>query len=107
MWWAKGGNGYTTDLSKAETYTRENAQRLHDCRPTDIPWPKSYIDGKTRPAVDMQYIRRDDAIHGSGIVLAEPKRELKESIRCSHCGAFITQNQVFFGCPKCGASNAP
>lgn len=62
LWWAKAGNGYTTDLSRAQVFTREEAQQHHDARRSDIPWPKAYIDGKVRPAVDMQYIRRYNAL---------------------------------------------
>lgn len=107
LWWASGGNGYTSDLSKAQTYTLGQAQAMHDSRHSDIPWPKAYVDAKTRPAVDMQYIRRNEALCGSGITLVEPMRERKETIHCQHCGSFLTQNQVFFGCPKCGGTNAP
>ncbi|HQS60002.1 MAG TPA: hypothetical protein PKZ37_16620 [Gallionellaceae bacterium] len=56
LWWADAG-GYTTDLNKAEIFTKESAYRQNKMRETDIPWPKSYIDGKSRPAVDMQYIQ--------------------------------------------------
>lgn len=65
MWWAKDGNGYTTDVSKAHVYGREEAFRKAAMRGTDRAWPKAYIDGKTRPAVDMQYINHVDAIANS------------------------------------------
>lgn len=74
LFWAKGNNGYTTDLRNAEVYTQEQAQRQHNHRRTDIPWPKDYIDGKTRPAVDKQHIDRKVALLGTGITLVpEPK----------------------------------
>lgn len=63
IWWAKDGNGYTTDLRKAHIYTEEEAQKTTS-RETDILWPKDYIDAKTRPAVDMQYIDRAEAMAG-------------------------------------------
>ena len=107
LWWAKGGNGYTTDLSKAEVYSLEQAQRKHDSRPSDIPWPKDYIDQKTRPAVDMQYIKRDQALRGTGIVLQKEKRQPKPVNHCASCGSFMSEEQRFFGCPKCGADNRP
>lgn len=67
MWWAKDGNGYTTDVSKAHVYTREIAFRQAAARGTDRPWPKAYIDAKTRPAVDFQYIDHAEALAaGSG-----------------------------------------
>jgi hypothetical protein len=62
LWWAKEGRGYTTDLREAHIYTEAEAQKKHGNRQTDIPWPKDYIDAKTRPAVDMQYIDRAKAM---------------------------------------------
>jgi len=108
LWWAKGGNGYTTDLSKAETYTKDDAQRMHDSRRSDIPWPKSYIDAKTRPAVDMQYIKREEALAGTGIVLTQEPKPKREQERCESCGSFMTAEQRYVsGCPKCDADNRP
>lgn len=40
----------------AAVYTQEEAQEIHNNRKTDIPWPKEYIDIKSRPTVDVQYI---------------------------------------------------
>ncbi|WP_313330423.1 hypothetical protein [Comamonas sp.] len=62
LWWAKDGNGYTTDISKAHAYTRYEAFQQAAMRGTDRAWPKAYIDGKTRPAVDMQYIDHQAAL---------------------------------------------
>ncbi len=62
VWWAKDGKGYTTDVSKAHVFTQEQAFRQASMRGVDRAWPKEYIDGKTRPAVDMQYIDHDTAI---------------------------------------------
>lgn len=108
LWWAKDGNGYTTDLSKAEVYSREDAQRMHDNRRSDVPWPKSYIDGKTRPAVDMQYINRDEALEGAGVVLRPEPKPKKETINCGSCGSFMSEQQLWAsGCPRCGADNRP
>jgi hypothetical protein len=108
LWWAKDGNGYTTDLRKAQVYTKAEAVRQHESRETDIPWPKDYIDGKTRPAVDMQYIKRDEALAGTGITLREPKRPLKHVSNCHACGSFMSDVQQYIsGCPKCGADNRP
>ena len=108
LWWAKDGNGYTTDLSKAEIYAEAEAQRKHDSRRTDIPWPKEYIDAKTRPAVDMQYIKRDEALAGTGILLTPEPKAKKETIKCHQCGRFLNERQLWVGeCPKCGADNRP
>lgn len=108
LWWAKGGNGYTTDLSKAKIYTLHGAQIANNSRETDIPWPKEYIDGKTRPAVDMQYIRRDEALVGTGIVLHKPPKQKKEVPNCHKCGRFLSESQLWSGeCRWCGEDNRP
>ncbi|TEA78683.1 hypothetical protein ERE07_09825 [Allopusillimonas ginsengisoli] len=108
LFWAKDGNGYTTDLRKAEIYTREQAQAQHNSRPTDIPWPKQYIDARTRPACDMQYVNRDDALADTGITLAPQQAISKERLRCSGCGSFISEADFWRGeCPRCGADSRP
>jgi len=61
VFWAKDGNGYTTDLRKAHVYTRAEAEAQQRQRDTDIPWPKAYVDSKSRHAVDMQYVSHADA----------------------------------------------
>ena len=108
LWWAKDGNGYTTDLRKAHVYTQDEAQRQHNSRPSDIPWPKEYIDAKTRPAVDMQYIKRADALEGAGITLAPIPATKKDRLNCHACGSFMSAAQLWAGeCPRCGADNRP
>ena len=73
LFWRDGG-GYTTDVSKAEIFTEERAFRQHDCRETDRPWPKEYIDEHTRPAVDHQYIDYEMAMQQSKVVELEAYR---------------------------------
>lgn len=105
---AKDGAGYTTDLSKAETYSRELVQSMHEIRPSDIPWPKAYIDAKTRPAVDMQYVNRTDALRGTGIELVKPLKPKRETYRCHGCGQFLRINDYYGGpCPSCHTDNRP
>jgi hypothetical protein len=108
LFWAEQGNGYTTDLRKAHVYTKAEAVAKHQSRETDIPWPKTYIDGKTRPAVDMQYVKRDEALAGTGIVLIKPARQLKSVTNCQGCGRFLNDVQRYSGdCPNCGEDNRP
>jgi hypothetical protein len=108
LWWAKNGQGYTTDLRQAHVYTKEEAVKRHEHRETDIPWPKDYIDQKTRPAVDMQYIKRDEALAGTGIQLRKPVKPRKHLSNCESCGSFMSDEQIYVsGCPKCGADNRP
>jgi rubrerythrin len=108
VWWGLNGNGYTTDLSKAQTYSKDQAQRMHTARPSDIPWPKDYIDAKTRPAVDFQYIKRAEALEGSGIEIVQPAKPKPERLNCHKCGSFLSAAQLWDGsCPRCGADNRP
>ncbi len=108
LWWAKDGKGYTTDLSKAHVYTKDEAVSQHDSRETDIPWPKDYIDAKTRPAVDMQYIDRDVALAGTGIVLRKPERIKPDTYRCCGCDRFMSRREYYGGdCDNCGTDNRP
>ena len=108
LFWAKDGKGYTTDISRAHVYTKGDAVSQHNCRETDIPWPKSYIDARTRPAVDMQYVSRAEALAGTGIVLIKPQKPKKERINCRACGSFMSERQLWGdGCPRCGADNRP
>ncbi len=55
LWWKDGG-GYTTSVEEAEIFTKEKAFKHHTGRETDVPWPKRYIDQRTRPVIDMQYV---------------------------------------------------
>jgi hypothetical protein len=66
MWWTNGG-GYTSDLSKAEVFTRDRALRQHKCRETDVPWLMSYIDSKGRAAVDHQIVCNEEALAGASL----------------------------------------
>lgn len=106
LWWSLNGNGYTTDLRQAQVYTRDEAQAMHNARETDIPWPKEYIDGKTRPAVDMQYIKRDEALRGTGITLIKLRSHRAETPNCAGCGRFLNDMHRYSqDCPNCGADN--
>ena len=108
LFWAKDNKGYTTDVSKAQLYSRDVAEKMHLSRPSDIPWPKSYIDNKTRPAVDMQNIKRDDALAGTGIVLQKPEKVSREAFRCAGCGLFMSQHDYYVtACTKCSTENRP
>lgn len=62
MWWAKDANGYVCDVRKAHVYTKAEAYAQHDMRSTDIPWPKAYIDARISHHVDMQHVKRAEAM---------------------------------------------
>ncbi|MDO9179137.1 MAG: hypothetical protein Q7U16_12600 [Agitococcus sp.] len=61
QFWSKDGKGYTTDISKAQVYSKKEAMSQHDCRESDIPWPTTYMDAKKRLVVDCQYVRQAEA----------------------------------------------
>ncbi|SAL10279.1 hypothetical protein AWB73_00086 [Caballeronia turbans] len=105
MWWAKNRNGYTTDLRSAHVFTKEEAQAQHNARATDIPWPKEYIDQKWRPAVDFQYIKKEEALRDTGIVLAKPPRKRADTFNCAGCGRFTKEYDRWVDCKHCGTDN--
>lgn len=61
MFWKQGG-GYTSNLDQAEAFTREKAVGQYECRETDLPWPKPYIDDRHHVGVDCQHVMPDEAI---------------------------------------------
>lgn len=108
LWWATDGKGYTTDLREAHVYTKEQAQAYHKNRHTDIPWPKEYIDGKVRPAVDMQHIKLEDALKDTGIEVITPVRRKARAHTCAGCGRFLSVADFWAGpCSHCGFDNRP
>ncbi|WP_259643869.1 MULTISPECIES: hypothetical protein [pseudomallei group] len=108
IWWAQNGNGYTTDLRKAHVYTQEEAQARHNARETDIPWPKDYIDARWCPAVDVQHIKRDEALVGTGITLIKPTKPRAYRVNCIGCGRFLRDvDRYSHDCPHCGMDNRP
>ena len=104
LFWADKG-GYTTDVSKAEVFTKDKAVRQNQCRETDIPWPKEYIDSITRPAVDMQNAELSIALQDTGIVLNVPKPLPKPVYNCAGCGVFMSELQYYRECKRCGVHN--
>ena len=104
LFWREGG-GYTTDVSEAEVMTKRMAFRRNQNRETDIPWPKEYIDAKTRPVVDMQYVNSKEALRDVDEKLYVPPKPPREIFKCCHCGKFITEIQSYSTCPHCDGSN--
>jgi hypothetical protein len=108
LFWAVDGNGYTTDLRKAQVYTKAQAVARHESRLTDIPWPKEYIDARTRPAVDMQHVKRTEALADTGIELRKPPPHRPDTINCAGCGRFMGGTQRYLeNCPNCETDNRP
>lgn len=111
LFWAEVG-GYTTDLSKAEVFTKDAAIGQNRMRETDIPWPKAYLDAKTRPAVDVQYVELKEALEGLGIELKKPAPYVKPTYRCGGgyggCGRMMTEQAYYSrSCVNCETDNRP
>jgi len=63
LFWRVRGEGYTTDVREAATYTKEQAFKQHATRATDRPWRKDYIDARIKPHIDVQTCNYGE--HGS------------------------------------------
>ncbi len=109
MWWAKGGRGYTSNLLMAEVFTKESAQRQNQMRPTDIPWPVEYIQGRAMPVVDHQYLNVHEALAHSGITLTpRPPEPRPDRYKCCGCGVFMSAASYYTGpCRRCNQDNRP
>jgi len=57
LWWGNPG-GYTCNLDKAELFTKEEADRIHKNRDSDIPWLKSDVDECSCRHIDIQLLRK-------------------------------------------------
>ncbi|MEK6882706.1 MAG: hypothetical protein AABY22_23995 [Nanoarchaeota archaeon] len=56
-WWALGSSGYTTDLNKAQKYTRKEVLlRFITSHPDNKIWPASHVETKISKQVDSQYL---------------------------------------------------
>ena len=59
LWWGIGSNGYVTQLSEAQKYTKADIlKEFKDGRETDIIWLASHVEENIRTHVDSQYIKR-------------------------------------------------
>lgn len=56
MFWALNGNGYTSNLDKAQVYTLEEAQSHFNNRHTDVPLNKALVDDLVTVRVDHQHL---------------------------------------------------
>jgi len=53
LWWAKECRGYTCDIRRAEIFTLSESKKRTN-RPTDVLWPKDFIDDRISYHVDSQ-----------------------------------------------------
>lgn len=59
LFWKEGNHGYTTNISEAGLYTKEEAETICKNRDTDIVWPEDYIKQRLQLTCDSQYIDRE------------------------------------------------
>lgn len=58
LWWALESKGYTTEISKASKFTKEEAKEIIK-RPQDIAWECFHIDNNEaakKLVIDVQYL---------------------------------------------------
>lgn len=91
LFWAIGGS-YTSDLSMAEVFTKDGAERQHNSRNSDVPMRKDLTDTFAREVVDMQLLRKDVAMP-----------EIGDSFYVQVVGRY-DGNDVFWVCKNGGAS---
>ena len=59
MWWAKNGSGYTTDIEKAQLYTKQEVlDKFVGGREEDIIWESKHVLNNIKKHVDAQYLSR-------------------------------------------------
>jgi len=60
LWWAIDGKGYTTEISKAGKFTKDEAKKIIQ-RPQDVAWLCKHVDRNDKAKktiVDSQYLNR-------------------------------------------------
>jgi len=75
VWWAKDGNGYTTDVAKAHRYTFDEAMRQHRSRDTDLPWPCDEVLPLARGHVDVQDVHKIRSLDDQRAAIAASGRQ--------------------------------
>lgn len=55
-------SGYTSNVEHSEVWPAEKAFAQNACRPEDIPWPVEYVRAHSRYVVDMQTVKRSEAL---------------------------------------------
>jgi len=58
LWWGENRCGYTTELTKAGVYNRQQAEEIAGCRPTDKVYRKTEIDAVAVVHVRAEHIRK-------------------------------------------------
>lgn len=101
MFWALNSSGYTCHLSRVQTYTLEDAQRL--CRPDNDEkvWLAKDIMLKATLMTDVQKVGHELY---EQYTPAAPMTKKPITNKCTECGRFVTEEQYYCTCPNCGAA---
>lgn len=60
LFWALGGSGYTSNVEKAQKYTKEEVlNKFVGGREEDRIWVASHVESKISKHVDMQYLENE------------------------------------------------
>lgn len=59
MWWAKGRQGYTSNIQNAHVFTAEELAEM-SLRKTDVVWNCDYINSKIKHCIDCQDCNHDE-----------------------------------------------
>jgi hypothetical protein len=60
LWWGKNSNGYTSDIHKAELYTKQEVlEQFVNGREEDVIWESEHIHENIRSHVDGQYLSKE------------------------------------------------
>lgn len=58
VWFQKGCEGYTSDLSKAELFTKAQALAMAEGSSWTVLWPKAEIERLMRPTVSILDLKK-------------------------------------------------
>jgi hypothetical protein len=98
--------GRTDNILNARVYSKEDALAEQRRCGSMVPWPKMYLDQMTRTAVDFRFVRLEDALANTGIVLQKLKPLRRPRYQCGGCGVFMSQQGFYAGtCIRCGVAN--
>ncbi|HDS1772028.1 hypothetical protein NPS33_05765 [Pseudomonas putida] len=100
--------GHTFLFDKAHHLTLEDAEAIGNTPEEAVIWPLSYLEAKARRLVNKRNVNINEALQGTGIVLAKPKRRrAPASIQnCVGCGRFVP-SPCYEDCRHCGHDNRP
>jgi transposase-like protein len=94
LWLAKAGRDRTANISEAQAYTKK-VVRQNQNREANIPWSKTYVDAKTRHAVDMQSVDIEIALQDTDILSYVTEKPSRQNYKCDSCGRFVNEEEYY------------